>query len=440
MKITPKNVHSTIAKHMLADGDEMVIDLKRSHGTYIYDSRHKKEFLDFATGFASMPIGYNHPKMLDPEFKEKMSYVAMNKVTNSDYYTVELAEFVDTFSKIAMPEYLPHLFLVEGGALAVENALKTAFDWKVRKRDQITNPLKVIYFTKAFHGRSGYTLSLTNTHDPRKTMYFPKFDDWICVPAPKMSFPFGKSNYTRVKTMEKISFSLIEEAVDENKNEIAAIIIEPIQGEGGDNHFRPEFFEELKKIADENDIFLILDEIQTGMGLTGKMWAHSHFRIEPDIVVFGKKAQVCGIMCGKKVDEVRNNVFQEASRINSTWGGNIVDMVRSQKYLEIIEKEKLVRNAALRGAYFLRDLRELQDFYPKLVSNSRGRGLMMAIDMPSTKIRNEIKNKLYENGMITLGCGERSLRFRPPLNVSKEEADKALSILEKVLYWNKNIS
>lgn len=430
MKITPKNVHSTIAKHMLADGDEMVIDLKKSHGTYIYDSKHGREFLDFATGFASMPIGYNHPEMLKHDFKEKMSCVAMNKITNSDFYTVEMAEFVDTFSKIAMTKYLPHLFLVDGGALAVENALKTAFDWKVRKRGQITKPLKVIYFTKAFHGRSGYTLSMTNTYDPKKTMYFPKFD-WISIMAPIMKFPFFERNYLTTRKLERMAISEIKKSIINNKDEIAAIVIEPIQGEGGDNHFRPEFFKSLKKIVDKNEMFLILDEVQTGMGLTGKMWAYQHFGIKPDIVVFGKKAQVCGIMCGRKVDEVENNVFQESSRINSTWGGNIVDMVRSQKYLKIIRKERLVENAAYMGKYLLMQLRGLQEHYPKTISNTRGRGLMCAVDFPLKINRDNAIKKMYKNGMVILGCGEKSLRFRPPLNVSREKLDEGLDILEK---------
>jgi len=433
MKITPLNTHSTIAKHMLADGDKMVIDLKKSHGTYIYDSRHHREFLDFATCFASMPIGYNHPELLDPDFQDKLAYVAVNKVTNSDYYTVEMAEFVDTFSRIAMPKYLPHLFLVDGGALAVENALKTAFDWKTRKRNtHSTRPLKVIYFNRAFHGRSGYTLTMTNTHDGRKTKYFPKFD-WINVKAPTMRFPFNQENYTRTRLFEDIAIYTIKNSIAINKNAIAAIVIEPIQGEGGDNHFRPIFFTKLKEIADENDIFLILDEVQTGMGLTGKMWAHQHFGIEPDIVAFGKKAQVCGIMCGKKVDEVENNVFKESSRLNSTWGGNLIDMVRSQKYLEIIKKENLVKNAAYMGNYLLNKLKLLQYRYPTMISNARGRGLMCAIDLPSEKIKNKLIEELYRDYMVILGCGKRSLRFRPPLNVSKEEIDKGLDILKRNL-------
>jgi L-lysine 6-transaminase len=416
---------------MLADGDEMVIDLERSHGTYIYDSKHDREFLDFATCFASMPIGYNHPELLDSDFQEKLAYVAVNKVTNSDYYTVEMAEFVDTFSKIAMPKYLPHLFLIEGGALAVENALKTAFDWRVRKNgsSNFGTPLKVIYFNKAFHGRSGYTLSITNTHDLRKTMYFPKFN-WINILAPVMKFPFLGESYLATVRLEEIAISGIKDAIEANKNGIAAIIIEPIQGEGGDNHFRLKFFKALKELADENDIFLILDEVQTGMGLTGKMWAHQHFGIEPDIVAFGKKTQVCGIMCGKKVDEVENNVFEESSRLNSTWGGNLVDMVRSQKYLEIIEKEKLVENADYMGYYLLRQLRGLQQHYPEIVSNVRGRGLMIAIDLPSEKDRNNVIKKMYKDGMVILGCGEKSIRFRPPLNVSEKEIDEGLDILE----------
>ena len=132
--------------------------------------------------------------------------------------------------------------------------------------------------------------------------------------------------------------------MNENPDDIAALIIEPIQGEGGDNHFRKEFFHTLRRLCDEYDMMFILDEVQTGVGLTGKMWAYQHFDFEPDILAFGKKTQVCGIMVSNRVDEVKDNVFKVSSRLNSTWGGNLVDMVRCQKYLEVIKEENLVKN------------------------------------------------------------------------------------------------
>lgn len=429
MRVTPQNVHSVIGKHMLFDADEMVFDLKKSQGSYIYDSKHNLKFLDFASCFASSPIGYNHPKLQDPVFKEKLAYVAINKVTNSDYYTTEMAEFVDTFSKIAIPNYLPHLFLIDGGGPAVDNAIKTAIDWKTRKRDFLRNCPKIIYFRHAFHGRTGYSLSVTNTYDERKIKYFPRIHGWLCIPTPKIKFPLHL-NIERIKEFEKTVLNYIKYTLTLFKNEIAAIIVEPIQGEGGDNHFRSEFVQALRDVTNEEDVLLIFDEVQTGVGLTGKMWAHEHFDVKPDIMVFGKKMQVAGILCGPKIDEVENNVFKESSRINSTFGGNLVDMVRAQKYLEIIKKEELVRNAAEMGKSLLLQLKGLQSHCPR-VDNARGKGLMCAIDLPTTQERDRVKEEAYRKGLILLGCGERSIRFRPALNVSSNEIDNAIHILKR---------
>ncbi len=190
--VRPGDVHSTLAKHMLADGMDLVFDMKRSQGAYIYDQRDGRKFLDFFSFFVTYPVGINHPRVVETAFKEKIADVAIQNPSNSDVYTVEMAEFVETFSQIAIPEYTPHLFMISGGALAVENALKAAFDWKVRKNlsrgSSEVRGQRVIHFEQAFHGRSGYTLSLTNTADPRKTMYFPKFD-WPRVTNPKITFP-----------------------------------------------------------------------------------------------------------------------------------------------------------------------------------------------------------------------------------------------------------
>jgi L-lysine 6-transaminase len=420
--VTPDKVHETIAKRMLADGFDFVLDLEKSEGAYIYDSRHGKRLLDFFSFFATNPVGMNHPGMKAPEFTRKLLRAALHNPSNSDVYTVEMAEFVETFGTHAMPGYLPHLFLVAGGTLGVENALKAAFDWKVRKnfargyREERGH--KVLHFEQAFHGRSGYTLSLTNTTDPRKTAYFPKFD-WPRVLNPKVRFPLHEENLRDVKAREALSIAQIRTAFEQAKDDIAAIIIEPIQGEGGDNHFRKEFFQELRRLADEYEAMLVFDEVQAGLGLTGKMWSYEHYDVKPDMVAFGKKTQVCGFMCGPRIDEIEENVFRVSSRLNSTWGGTLVDMVRSGRYLEIMAEERLLENAAARGAELLAGLEALQREFPDHLSNARGKGLMCAFDFKDGALRDSVIAKAYEEGVVVIASGPTAIRFRPPLMIPK---------------------
>jgi L-lysine 6-transaminase len=432
--ISAADVHSTLSQLMLIDGFDCVVDLKKSTGSKIWDSRNNKWFLDFFTFFASSPVGMNHPKLLTPEFLEKLAYVSVNKPTNSDVYTTEMAEFVDTFKRIAIPDYFKHLFMIEGGALAVENGLKTAFDWKVNKNFKkgytIEKGHQVIHFKNAFHGRTGYTLSLTNTL-PVKTKYYPKFE-WPRIINPAVKYPLNEENIKYIETLEKEAIRQIKDAIINNPDDIACLIIEAIQGEGGDNHFRKEFFRELRTICDESEILLMIDEVQTGIGLTGKMWCHQHF-IQPDIISFGKKTQVCGCLVTNRIDDIEENVFMIPSRINSTWGGNLVDMVRFTKYLEIIEEENLVENARKSGDYLLKKLNEIENEYSKFISNSRGLGLFCAMDFPTKEDRDLFRQKCYDNGLILLGCGNSTIRFRPALNIKPEEIDEAIIIIKKAI-------
>ncbi len=341
-----------------------------------------------------------------------------------------MAEFVSAFHDMAAPEGFNHFFFISGGELAVENAMKTAFDWKARKnieRGIHNKGSQILHFQKAFHGRTGYTLSVTNTFDQNKTKYFPKFN-WPRVGSPYMQFPLTAENQRNVEILEEQTYREIEEAFKNNPDDIAAILIEPIQGEGGDNHFRAEFFQMLRKIADEKEALLIFDEVQTGLGLTGKMWCTEHFGIMPDIICFGKKAQVAGIMANERIQEVES-VFTVPSRINSTFGGNLVDMVRCRKYLEIITKENLLKNASEIGDYLLEGLIQLAGKYDH-VNNVRGRGLMIAFDLPDSKTRNNYIDYLREEGCLVLACGEKSVRLRPPLNLKTSEADEGLSYFE----------
>ena len=431
MKILANKVRSILSKNILADGFDPIMDLNKSSGSYIVDEVSGDSYLDMFSMFASGAVGYNHPKIV--ENKDLLAEVALIKPTLSDLYNTHYADFVNTFNEKAIPTYLPNAFFVEGGALAVENALKTAFDWKIRKNIEkgIQGKGKqIIHFKQAFHGRSGYTLSLTNTTDPRKTMYFPKFD-WPRVTNPYVHFPLNDDSIAEVSEKENVSINEIKTAIKDNVNDIAAIIIEPIQGEGGDNFFRDEFFVKLRQICDENDILLILDEVQTGIGITGKMWAHQYNSVKPDIICFAKKAQVGGILAAKRIEEVENNVFMESSRINSTFGGNLVDMIRFKLILEIIEEENLMKNAIEVGAYLKRKLYELEEKYPAYITNSRGLGLWAAFDLPSMSERDGLWAEMMKNKLLILSSGDKSIRFRPHLNVSSVQIDEAIHIIDE---------
>jgi L-lysine 6-transaminase len=389
--------------------------------------------LDFFTNFATYPVGYNHPKTADPQFREDLLQAALGKPTNSDTYTVLYAAFVDTFSRLAAPpSHARHLFFVEGGSLAVENALKTAFDWKVRKNFArgITDERgsQVLHFRHAFHGRSGYSLSLTNTADPRKTQYFPKFD-WPRLSCPCLSFPVTPEVLRDAAAREEQVEREIREACGRSPGDVAALILEPIQGEGGDNHFRPEFFARLRRLADELEFLLIFDEVQTGLGSTGSMWAWQQFGVEPDLFCFGKKTQVCGFASNSRIDDVEN-VFSVSSRINSTWGGNLADMVRCTKYLEIIEEENLIENARTTGDHLLGRLRDLAAELPS-ITNVRGRGLFVAFDLPDKETRDRTLAACLENGLIALASGASAIRFRPALTLSPSEADEGVRKLRR---------
>ena len=434
--VAPEKVHEVLGRHLLADGFALVVDLERSSGSWLVDGRTGERYLDLYTFFASSPLGINPPEVTDdPEFMAELARAAMNKPANSDAYTVPYAEFVETFARVLGDPALPHLFFIEGGGLAVENALKVAFDWKSRLNESKGKSpelgTKVLHLTKAFHGRTGYTMSLTNT-DPVKTERYPKLD-WPRIDVPAVVHPLT-DHLAEVEASERHALDQAHAAFSRYPDDIACFIAEPIQGEGGDNHMRPEFLRAIQQLCRDHDALFIMDEVQTGVGLTGTTWAYQQLGLEPDIVAFAKKVQLGGIMAGRRVDQVPDNVFVTSGRINSTWGGGLADMVRSRRLLEVIERDDLVTNAAERGAHLLAGLQSLQQQHPSLVSNVRGRGLMCALDLPDGDTRGQVLRRLYDDEhVLALACGPVSVRFRPALTVTDELVDTALAALGRVL-------
>ncbi|NUR01436.1 MAG: L-lysine 6-transaminase [Streptomyces sp.] len=434
--IHPGEVHERLGRHVLTDGFKLVLDPLASRGSWIVDARTSEKFLDLYSFFASAPLGLNAPGIVDdPEFMTLLAQVAANKPANPDMYTAHYAEFVETFARVLGDPELPRLFFVEGGALAVENALKTAFDWKSRRNEAAGRSpdlgTKVLHLRRAFHGRSGYTLSLTNT-EPNKTARFPQFD-WPRIDVPAMRFPL-EHHLAEVEEAERRALAQARRAFEDNPHDVACFIAEPIQGEGGDNHMRPEFLQAMQALCHEYDALFVLDEVQTGVGITGTTWAYQQLGLAPDIVAFAKKVQLGGIMAGRRVDEVPDNVLRVSGRINSTWGGGLVDMVRARRIMEIIERDDLVAHAAAVGSWFLAELRDLEVRHAAVASNARGRGLMSAIDLPDSGARDEAVRRLRtEEQVIALPCGERSMRFRPALSITQDELALALRALDRVL-------
>jgi L-lysine 6-transaminase len=426
----PDRVHEVLSRSILADGFDLVLDLTRSAGSCLVDARDGRRYLDMFTFFASSALGMNHPALADDEeFRVELLEAALNKPSNSDVYTVAMARFVETFARVLGDPALPHLFFVDGGALAVENALKVAFDWKSRHNEKhgIDPALgtRVLHLRGAFHGRSGYTMSLTNTK-PVTVARFPKFD-W-----PRIDAPYIQPG-ANMDALEAGSLRQARAAFEAYPHDIACFIAEPIQGEGGDRHFRPQFFAAMRELCDEYDALLIFDEVQTGCGLTGTPWAYQQLGVQPDAVAFGKKTQVCGVMAGRRVDEIADNVFAVTSRINSTWGGNLADMVRARRILEVIEADELFDRAAERGRYLRARLDELARDFPAVVLDPRGRGLMCAFSLPTTADRDDVIRALWQRAVIALPSGKDGVRFRPALTVSRSEIDAAIAALRAAL-------
>jgi L-lysine 6-transaminase len=425
-------VFPVLGKSILTDAFKVVMDLDKSHGAVFVDARSGDEYIDFFSFFASNPIGFNHPRLFEADFEKSLLRAARIKVSNSDVYTSELAEFISYFHSHFASSF-DRLFFIEGGALGVENALKAAQDWKAQKnlaKGKSTEGGQVLHFKKAFHGRTGYTLSLTNTVID-KTKYFPKFD-WPRVSHPSLHFPLTAESLADAEKLEAESLLQIKEAFHTRKNEICAILIEPIQGEGGDNFVRKEFLQALKTLCLENDALLVFDEVQTGMGITGKIWAYEHYDVQPDLIAFGKKVQVGGCAAHlTRLQEV-DHVFKVSSRINSTWGGNLTDMTRSLQFMKIIREENLVQHSAALGEKILGHLQALADKDSR-VTNVRGLGLWMAFDLPDQETRDKFLKLCWKNFLMILPCGTRSIRLRPVLNLTEAESEEGLNRLRKSL-------
>jgi len=388
---------------------DIELNLDKSHGSYVYDDRTQSEFLDFFSFFASNGLGYSHPAYETAEFTQDILRYSKIKVSSGRIYTKYFSDFIEQFHDFAGAGVFEKYFFIHGGALAVENALKVAFDWKAKRVPASVDPttFQVIGFKGAFHGTSGYMLSITGL-PAAKVVNFPKLD-W-----PRFEAPLLRGDDASLqKQTESHSLQEIEKYLcGAGKDRVAAILLEPIQCTAGDFSFSASYLAELKKLCREYRVALIFDEIQTGFGVTGNLWYWQELGVVPDILVFGKKAQVCGLAASADFSEA----FSVPHRLNVTWDGHIVDVVRSKHLIHELQKSSIIQDVKRRGKWIADGLRK----FPEL-KNVRNTGLLIAFDFENPAQRDAFYTNTYANKVLVNLAGDRTIRLRPNLYVSDSE-------------------
>ena len=400
--------------------------MKRGFGAMIEDVDGNL-FLDFNAGVAVCALGHAHPEISEVIAKQAREFT---HISGTDYYYPQQTELAEKLNRVTPGDYLKRVHYCNSGAEAMEGALKAAV--------YSTNRDKFIAFRGAFHGRTFGTLSLTASRSAQRRGFGPQALDVTHVPyANPIRFPLelraGESVGKRVaRYIEQTVFRTTVAPED-----CAAIVVEPVQGEGGYVVPSPDFLPELRRICDEHGIVLIVDEVQSGMGRTGKMWAIEHFDVEPDIMCMAK-AIGGGLPLGvtlAREELMRWHVGAHAS----TFGGNPVAIAAAMKTFELLE-DGLISNAAAMGEYMMSRLRELCDRHPCIV-DVRGLGLMIAVEFardkealePWTQLRDAVVLECFKRGLIIQGAGESAIRFSPPLIIDREQVDCAVDTVDAAI-------
>jgi 4-aminobutyrate aminotransferase/(S)-3-amino-2-methylpropionate transaminase len=343
----------------------------------------------------------------------------------------------------AAPEGHSRIVTVTTGAEAVENALKAAFAWKARRNrggagwttDDLTavmrneqtsaNALTVLSFEGGFHGRTLGALSATRSK-PIHKLDFPAFN-WPVVPFPASRFPLAEHAAAN-REAEARSLQAITDVLDRQGHRVAALLVEPIQGEGGDRHASPEFFRALRRLLSGREVAFVVDEVQTGLGATGTFWAHHAWLLDepPDIVTWSKKFQLGGLFLREEF------LPAEPYRIFNTFLGDPLRAAQANVILDVVERDRLVAHTVRSGARLVSGLVELGTRHPGLLSEGRGAGTFAAIDVRDPATRDQMLDRLRQRGVEAGGSGDRSIRFRPALVFGARHVDEALDAFDAV--------
>ena len=366
--------------------------LEESHGSYLYDKKTKKHYLDFFGMYASLPLGYNHEIFSQESFMREAMLHAKTKVTNCEFITDETLEFDKKFQEFAGSDEYTNYHYSCTGALAIESAIKTAIIYKGH------NTPKIITFDGSFHGINSYGGFITSRFDPVKN----RLDG-----LPEI---FSKKIKPTIEEVEK--------TLDSNTT---CVLVEPIMCSSGDNYLDINFLKELRSITEEMDIPLIFDEIQIGFCTSGNIWYSDKIEVKPDILVFGKKVQLSGIM----VKEKFSKLFEKPIMLEVTWDGNPMDMVRGKYIIDACIKYDLLNNVNKQSEYF----KELLGEKSKTL-NFRNSGFIMAMDFSNTKERDSVVENLYHNQFLVNSTGKNTVRLRPSLATTKQDIEKSIELFE----------
>lgn len=384
-------------------------------------------YIDFAAGIAVNSTGHSHPEIVKAIQEQAEKFIHIS----SDYYHELMVRVAERIDEIAPMQEAVTVFLANSGTESVEAAIKLA--------RYATDRRQFVGFLGAFHGRSMGSLSFTASKARQQERFFPTMPGVWHVPYPdpyRPVFPIPAGGDEGDAVVNYIEQELFSEALP--PDEVAAILVEPIQGEGGYIVPPPNFFPRLRDLCTKYGILLIADEVQSGVGRTGKWWAMQHWNVEPDIVCIAKGI-ASGVPMGAMAARKSVGAKWKPGAHGNTYGGNPIACVSALKTLELIEKDYM-KNAAEMGAYVLDAVAEMQARHPS-IGHTRGIGLMIGIEFvkdrrtkqPAKEMRDRIVHRCFERGLLTLGCGRSTVRFMPALMIQKELVEEGLRIFESVV-------
>lgn len=369
----------------------LTIDFKNSHGSYFVDKKTGDEYLDFFNMYSSLPLGYNHP-IFDDSFKEKINELSYIRMSNNVCKSEELLEFIDAFKNYTFSD---NFHFTCTGALAVEAAIKAAMEYKKSKNHM------VLSIKNSFHGVNSWGFTTSR----------------VGVTAKRMEF-FPENGWLNLELDE-----IIEYLKNRDLKDLSAVIIEPVQATNGDIYLDKDKLRQIRELCFKKDICFILDEIQTGFGTSGKMWYYQHLGFEPDILVFGKKSQVCGIVVSDKYKEILQSPYQ---KLDVTFDGELLDAIRATYILKAFEKYDILNNVN-------KNSKILKDALKDKVLSYRSAGALIAFDFSNQESRDAFVTNCFENKLLINKGGEKSVRLRLGLALESSDLYKAIEILNKLL-------